>query len=56
MFSEHATGWMLLHMLDLEMNGKTKTMTRAVRQYLILKNIIDLAASARVSASVRVRA
>ena len=36
-------GWILLHLLDLEMDGKSLEMERATRQYLMLRNILDLA-------------
>lgn len=40
---EHACGWLLLHMLSLEMAGERKLMLNATRQYLMLRNILDLA-------------
>lgn len=43
MLHKHAQGCLLLEMLDLEMNGKTETMKRYCRQYLMLANILDLA-------------
>jgi len=42
LLSEHACGWMLLHMLSLEMSGEREAMVRTTRQYLMLRNIIDL--------------
>jgi cell division cycle protein 37 len=42
LLSEHACGWMLLQMLSLEMEGERKLMLNATRQYLILRNIVDL--------------
>ena len=41
--NEHACGWLLLHMLSLEMAGERKLMLNATRQYLMLRNIMDLA-------------
>ena len=41
--NEHACGWMLLHTLSLEMAGDRKAMLNVTRQYLMLRNIIDLA-------------
>jgi hypothetical protein len=41
--NEHACGWLLLHMLSLEMAGERKLMLNATRQYLMLRNILDLA-------------
>jgi cell division cycle protein 37 len=37
-----AAGHLLIHMLELEMNGKRAEMKVAVRQYLMLQNIVDL--------------
>eukprot|EP00658_Telonema_sp_P-2_P008120 TRINITY_DN13042_c0_g1_i1.p1 TRINITY_DN13042_c0_g1~~TRINITY_DN13042_c0_g1_i1.p1 ORF type:complete len:368 (+),score=178.97 TRINITY_DN13042_c0_g1_i1:76-1104(+) len=37
-----ATGHLLIHMLELEMGGKTGQMKQAARQYLMLQNIVDL--------------
>jgi cell division cycle protein 37 len=42
LISEHACGWMLLQMLSLEMEGERKLMLNATRQYLMLRNIVDL--------------
>jgi len=39
---DEAAGHMLMHMLNLEMSGKTTQMKRAARQYLMLQNILDL--------------
>lgn len=41
--NEHACGWMLLHMLSLEMSGERPAMLNVTRQYLMLRNIMDLA-------------
>jgi cell division cycle protein 37 len=42
LLSEHACGWMLLNMLSLEMEGERLAMLNATRQYLMLRNIVDL--------------
>jgi cell division cycle protein 37 len=42
LLSEHACGWMLLQMLSLEMEGERTSMLNATRQYLMLRNIVDL--------------
>ena len=42
LLSEHACGWMLLQMLSLEMEGDRDLMLNATRQYLMLRNIVDL--------------
>jgi cell division cycle protein 37 len=39
---EHACGWLLLHMLSLEMAGERGAMLNSTRQYLTLRNIVDL--------------
>jgi hypothetical protein len=44
---EHACSVMLLKMLDLEMAGERQSMLHVVRQYLILRNILDLGKEAR---------
>eukprot|EP00906_Rhabdomonas_costata_P012718 RCo018300 len=41
--NEESAGWILLHLLDLEMDGKSLEMEHATRQYLMLRNILDLA-------------
>lgn len=41
-YSDHACGLLLLQALNLEMAGRRKKMLNAVRQYLILKNVLDL--------------
>ena len=45
--NEHACGWMLLHMLSLEMSDERPAMLNATRQYLMLRNIMDLAKEIR---------
>lgn len=40
---EHACGWLLLTMLSLEMGGEREAMMNCTRQYLMLRNILDLA-------------
>ena len=45
--NDHACGWMLLHQLTLEMAGDRKLMLNVTKQYLMLRNIIDLAAEAK---------
>lgn len=42
LLSEHACGWMLLSMLSLEMEGERAAMLNSTRQYLMLRNIVDL--------------
>lgn len=42
LLSEHACGWLLLHLLSLEMSGEREAMLNSTRQYLMLRNIIDL--------------
>jgi hypothetical protein len=39
LLNEHATGWMLLHCLELEMAGKTKEMHKVARQNEMLEYI-----------------
>ena len=39
--------WMLLHMLSLEMDGKSWEMEQATRNYLMMRNILDLAATSK---------
>jgi cell division cycle protein 37 len=43
LLNEHACGWLLLHMLSLEMAGERPAMLSSTRQYLMLRNIMDLA-------------
>jgi hypothetical protein len=45
--NEHACSVLLLKQLDLEMNGFRAEMLHVVRQYLILRNILDLGKEAR---------
>ena len=45
--NDHACGWLLLHQLTLEMAGERQAMLNSTRQYLMLRNIIDLAVEAR---------
>lgn len=42
LLSDDACSHLLLYMLDLEMEGKTGDMKQVCRQYLMLRNIIDL--------------
>ena len=42
MLTEQACSAMLLHQLDLQMGGKVAQSKQATRQYLILRNIMDL--------------
>ena len=44
---DHACGWLLLHQLTLEMAGERQAMLNSTRQYLMLRNIIDLAVEAK---------
>lgn len=46
LINEDSANWMLLHMLSLEMDGKSWEMEIATRNYLMLRNILDLAANA----------
>ena len=50
---EHGCAHLLLKQLALEMEGHTKEMVHAVRQYLILRNILDLGKEARQGEEVR---
>jgi hypothetical protein len=45
--NDHACGWLLLHQLSLEMGGERESMLNATRQYLMLRNILDLALEAK---------
>lgn len=47
LISDHACGWLLLHMLSLEMEGCRDEMIHCTRQYLMLRNILDLAVEAK---------
>jgi cell division cycle protein 37 len=47
LLSEHACGWLLLQMLSLEMSGEREAMLNATRQYLMLRNILDLTKEAK---------
>lgn len=47
LITEDSASWMLLHMLALEMDGKSFNMEKATRNYLMLRNIMDLAATSR---------
>ena len=51
--NDHACGWLLLHQLTLEMAGERQAMLNATRQYLMLRNILDLAAEAKRSEDAR---
>lgn len=42
LLQSEATGHLLIHMLELEMGGDRNAMKVAVRQYLMLQNIVDL--------------
>jgi len=44
---EHGCNHLLLHQLHLEMSGYREEMLNCVRQYLILRNILDLGREAR---------
>ena len=45
LLSEHATGFYLLHCINLQAEGKTREMRKTARQYLLLTYVIDLAKS-----------
>ena len=45
LLSEHATGFYLLHCINLQAEGKTREMKKAARQYLLLTYVCDLAKS-----------
>ena len=45
LLSEHATGWYLLHCINLQAEGKTREMRKVARQYLMLSYVCDLAKS-----------
>jgi cell division cycle protein 37 len=45
LLSEHATGYYLLHCINLQAEGKTRTMRKTARQYLLLTYVVDLAKS-----------
>lgn len=47
LISDHACGWLLLQMLSLEMDGCREEMIHCTRQYLMLRNILDLAVEAK---------
>jgi hypothetical protein len=47
LLSDHACGWLLLHQLTLEMAGERQAMMNSTRQYLMLRNIIDLSVEAK---------
>jgi hypothetical protein len=47
LITEESASWMLLHMLALEMDGKSYEMEVATRNYLMIRNILDLAQNAR---------
>lgn len=51
--NEHACGWMLLHQLNLEMGGERDSMLNVSKQYLILRNVIDLATEAKRTSDAR---
>ena len=44
---EHSCSVLLLKMLDMEMEGYRAEMLHVVRQYLVLRNILDLGKEAR---------
>lgn len=46
LLSEHATGFYLLHCINLQAEGKTREMRKTARQYLLLTYVCDLAKSA----------
>ena len=45
LLSEHATGFYLLHCINLQAEGKTREMRKTARQYLLLTYVCDLAKS-----------
>jgi len=45
LLSEHATGFYLLHCINLQADGKTREMRKTARQYLLLTYVCDLAKS-----------
>merc|ERR1719375_1791812 len=45
LLSEHATGFYLLHCINLQVEGKTREMRKTSRQYLLLTYVVDLAKS-----------
>jgi len=45
LLSEHATGFYLLHCINLQAEGKTREMRKVARQYLLLTYVCDLAKS-----------
>mmetsp|Transcript_27550 Transcript_27550/g.87637 ORF Transcript_27550/g.87637 Transcript_27550/m.87637 type:complete len:356 (+) Transcript_27550:74-1141(+) len=45
LLSEHATGYYLLHCINLQAAGKTRSMRKVARQYLLLTYVCDLAKS-----------
>ena len=45
LLSEHATGYYLLHCINLQAEGKTREMRKMARQYLLLTYVCDLAKS-----------
>ena len=45
LLSEHATGFYLLHCINLQVDGKTREMRKTSRQYLLLTYVVDLAKS-----------
>ena len=42
LLSEHATGYYLLHCINLQAEGKTRQMRKTARQYLLLTYVVDL--------------
>lgn len=45
LLSEHATGFYLIHCINLQAEGKTREMRKTARQYLLLTYVCDLAKS-----------
>jgi len=45
LLSEHATGFYLIHCINLQSEGKTRDMRKCARQYLLLTYVCDLAKS-----------
>jgi len=45
LLSEHATGFYLLHCINLQAEGKSREMRKTARQYLLLTYVCDLAKS-----------
>merc|ERR1712054_492770 len=48
LLQDEGAGHMLMHMLSLEMDGKTSQMKTTARQYLMLQNILDLSKQSKM--------